>query len=425
LIEIEFGYTSILDHYYRKVDRARVLEGARSGIEGYLRARGIAHPHVARIVPRADGRGDVPAIEQRIGVALQRYGARLDVRELVYATIRGELAALHDPYSTFFTKAELGGFTKALGGETFGGIGVEIAVDRDAKRWRIDRVFPGGPADKAGVEAGDEIVAIDDVPLDVDHEDATRARLRGKIGTTVALTIVRNGTQLAAPLRLVRAVVSPPESDARMLPGNVGYLALSAFGDRAAPEVRDGLRTLRAAGMRALVFDLRDDGGGYETQAVRVASLFIAHGPIVAVQQYGKPRVTTTAAPGADLELGIPIVVLVNGNSASGAELVAAALRERAGATLVGTKTFGKGVVQEVFPLPDGSALKVTTARYYTAAGHDIDRVGLVPDIEVEQPGDAAKGVPGRDPQLDRALASFHVPSLSAPSPSPSPAPTP
>jgi carboxyl-terminal processing protease len=143
------------------------------------------------------------------------------------------------------------------------------------------------------------------------------------------------------------------------------------------------------------------------------------------VQQYGKPRVTTTAAPGADLELGIPIVVLVNGNSASGAELVAAALRERAGATLVGTKTFGKGVVQEVFPLPDGSALKVTTARYYTAAGHDIDRVGLVPDIEVEQPGDAAKGVPGRDPQLDRALASFHVPSLSAPSPSPSPAPTP
>jgi carboxyl-terminal processing protease len=188
-----------------------------------------------------------------------------------------------------------------------------------------------------------------------------------------------------------------------MLPRAVGYIGLRIFGERAGEEVRAAALRLDAQGAQALVFDLRNDGGGYESAAVKVADDFIASGPIVAVaENHGKRHVTL--ADGKALPPR-PLVVLVNHDSASGSELVAGALQDRGLARLVGTRTFGKGLVQTMIPLPDGSALKVTTARYFTAGGRDIDRVGVMPDVSVDEPSDAQLGVPGHDPQLDRALA--------------------
>ncbi len=400
LIELEIGHTTLADRYYQHIDPQRLLDGARSGIVAYLHGRGIASPAVAYLHARPDGRGSVPAIEQQIGKAIERYGRRVNARELVYGAIRGELAALHDPYSMFFTKAQLKGFSTALDGETFGGIGVVLANDEATHRWRIDQIFDDGPAARAGVRSGDEIAAVDGQPV---GDIATASvRLRGKTGTSVSLSIVRDAVPLADAIVITRALVSPPNVVSRLLPGGIGYVALRAFDAQAGTELRTALGKLDAQGARATIFDLRGNGGGYESASVHVASLFVARGPIVSIQEnHGKRRITN--ADGNALAPR-PLVVLVNHDSASGSELVTAAIEDHRAGTTVGTQTYGKGLVQSVFPLPDGSALKVTTARYFTPDGHDIDRVGITPDIVVDEPSGSRAGVPGSDPQLDRAI---------------------
>ncbi|MFY9779610.1 MAG: S41 family peptidase [Candidatus Baltobacteraceae bacterium] len=402
LVELELGYTTLSEQYYRQVKPQVLLDGARTGIVAYLRGRGVAAPQVAFMHARPDGRGAVPAIEQQVGKAIERYGSRVDVRQLVYNTIRGEAAALRDPYTVFFTKAQMDGFRTALDGASFGGIGIVLARDDAAGAWRVDQVFEGSPAARAGLEPGDRIAAVDGEPAGGLSSEELRAQLRGKIGTVVHLSVTRGGSPLPQPLALVRASITPPEVTARMLSGNVGYVALRIFGERAGEDVRAAAERLEARGAKALVFDLRNDGGGYESAAVKVAGDFIASGPLVAVaENHGKRRVTM--AGGGALPPR-PLAVLVNHDSASGSELVAAALQDRGLGKLVGTRTFGKGLVQTIVPLPDGAALKVTTARYFTPNGRDIDGIGVIPDDVVDEPADAELGVPGRDPQLDRAL---------------------
>ena len=403
LIETEFGYSTIVEQYQRPVAPQRLLDGARVGLVAYLRSRGIADPRVAVMHARADGRGAVPAIEQQIGLAIQRYGKRVDALALVYAAIRGEVAALHDPYSVFFTAAEVKGFSAAIDGTAFGGIGVQLARDDAHGQWLADTVFDGSPAAKAGLLAGDAIVAVDGTSLTGLDNAHVEALIRGAIGTVAQLTIVRNGAPLPAPLAITRASVTPPDVTERLLPDGVGYVALRSFSLDAGTKVRDALLRLAKRGARAYVFDLRGDGGGYESAAVHVASDFIPAGPIVANEgRDGKRRVSPADGNAVP---ALPLAVLVDHDSASGSELVAGAIQDRHAGTLVGTRTFGKGVAQTMFELPDGSAIKLTTARYYTAGGRFIDRIGLEPDVVVEQPPGAQMGVPGHDPQLDRALA--------------------
>jgi carboxyl-terminal processing protease len=393
------GYTTIADQYYRDVRPQQLLDGARTGLVAYLRGRGIADPQVALMRARPDGRGVVPAIEQQVGKAIQRYGARVDARSLAYSAIQGELASLHDPYSVFFTKQQLAGFTTALDGATFGGIGVVLAGDATGG-YRADMVFDAGPAARAGVVAGDRIVAVDGQPLEGMSADAVSVRLRGRVGTIVRLDIAHG--ERIGNLSIERAAITPPDVIERLLSGDVGYVALRGFGPAAGAQVHAALARLRSHGARAIVFDLRGNGGGYESSAVRVASAFVPSGAIVITQTNHGHRVITvadgTAAPPQ------PLAVLVDHDSASGSELVTGAVADHGLGTIVGTRTFGKGLVQTMFPLPDGSAMKVTTARYFTPDGRDIDRIGIAPDVAVDEPADAQRGVPGHDPQLDAAL---------------------
>lgn len=403
LVETEFGYTTIVDHYQHPVAVQRILDGARVGLIAYLRSRGIADPQVGAMHAKADGRGAVPAIEQQIGLAIQRYGARVDPLQLVYAAIRGEVAALNDPYSVFFTAADVKGFSAAIDGSAFGGLGVQLAFDDAHKTWLADTVFPESPAAKVGVLAGDALVAVDGTSLIGLDNAHVQALLRGKIGSTAQLSIVRGGAPLPAPLAVVRAAITPPSVTQRLLPGNVGYVALRTFSQDAGTQVRDALLALAKRGARAYVFDLRGNGGGYESAAVHVASAFIATGPIVANE--GRDAKRRIAQADGNAVPALPLVVLVDHDSASGSELVAGAIQDRGAGKLVGVTTFGKGVAQTMFALPDGSAIKLTTARYYTAGGRFIDKTGLTPDVVVEQPAGSQTGVPGHDPQLDRALA--------------------
>ena len=404
LVEVELGYTTIADRAYRNASSVTLLDGARSGMLAYLRSRGVTQPQVGLMRAKPDGRGAVPAIDREIALAIRRYGARVEPRPLAYAIIRGELAALHDPYAVLFTPAELTSFTKALDGERFGGIGAVLLADDAARGWRVDDVFPGSPAEKAGLRGGDLVVAVNATPLAGKPLDA--ALLRGAIGTTVRLTVERGGVELA-PITVARAAVSPPDVQSRLL-GTVGYVALRGFGPTSGVDVRRAVAALDARGATATVLDLRGNGGGYESQAVRVASVFIAAGPVVRIEEPRKRRVEN--ATGGALPAR-PLAVLVDRDSASGSELVAAALRDRGLAVLVGARTFGKGLVQEITPLPDGAALKFTTARYLPPSGRDLDRVGITPDLEIAQPADAQRSVPGRDPQLDAALARLAAPS--------------
>jgi carboxyl-terminal processing protease len=402
LIETEFGYTTITDNYYRNVSPQVLLDGARTGIVAYLRGRGIADPRVGFMHARADGRFAVPAIEQQIGLAIERYGARVNVHDLVAATIAGELGALHDPYSVLFTKAELAKFTTALDGRAFGGIGAELGYDDARKQWRIDEVFPGSPAAAGGVRENDELVAVDGTAVGALDVDALSAKLRGPAGSTVALTIERDGAQLPQPLKLKRAVITPPDVSRRTIAPGIGYVALRTFGPEAGRDVRAALTALVASGDAKIIFDLRGNGGGYESAAVDVASCFV-RGPVVSMIARGGKRIVTDAK-GAPVPISA-LVVLVDGDSASGSELVTGAIRDHHAGTIVGARTFGKGLVQAMFPLPDGSAIKLTTARYFTPDGEDIDRIGIAPNVAVAEPANAQRGVAGADPQLDRALA--------------------
>jgi carboxyl-terminal processing protease len=402
LVETEFGYTTISDQYQQPVAPQRLLDGARVGLVAYLRSRGIAQPNVGMMHAHPDGRGAVPAIEQQIGLAIQRYGTRVSALALVYAAIRGEVAALRDPYSVFFTAKDVKGFSAAIDGTSFGGIGVQLAFDDASKQWRADTVFDGSPAAKAGLRAGDTLAAVDGTSLTGIDNAHIEAMLRGAIGSTVRLTIVRNGAALDAPLVIVRAAVTPPDVTQRLLPDGVGYVALRSFSQDAGTKVREALLALAKQGARAYVFDLRGNGGGYESAAVHVASAFIASGPIVSnAGRDGKRRVSDADGNAVPK---LPLAVLVDHDSASGSELVAGAIQDRHAGTLIGTRTFGKGVAQTMFQLPDGSAIKLTTARYYTAGGRFIDKIGLQPDVPVDEPAGSQPGVPGADPQLDRAL---------------------
>ncbi len=216
------------------------------------------------------------------------------------------------------------------------------------------------------------------------------------------ITVSRNGAALD-PIALVRRAIVPPDVTGRVLEGGIGYVRLRSFGAQSAKQLDAVLARLRAGNAHAFVLDLRANGGGYRDDAIAVASHFV-HGTIVTTQERGSAPAVFAAKSTTPL-LGAPLAVLVDGNTASAAEIVAAAVQDAHAGTVIGAKTFGKGLVQETFPLPDGGAIKLTTAQYRTPAGRDIDRVGITPDVVVAQSADAHPGEAGSDPQLDRALA--------------------
>ncbi|HUY11532.1 MAG TPA: S41 family peptidase, partial [Candidatus Dormibacteraeota bacterium] len=226
--------------------------------------------------------------------------------------------------------------------------------------------------------------------------------LRGKIGTNVTLTIERDGAMLPNPIVLTRAKIHQITVFDKMLPGKIGYLALTVFGATTGDEVSVALSRLLKEGARAFVLDLRDNGGGYLEAAVAVSSKFIADGPIVSIETTGK-HIDTLEANGTAIS-PVPVAVLVNGNTASASEITTAALKESGTAVIIGSKTFGKGVVQTIFPLHDGGAVKITTARYLTPEYHYINHKGIIPNIVLKENKGARYGVPARDVQLRRAI---------------------
>jgi len=399
VIALEIGYTTVIARYYRPVDPVVLLGGARTGIVAYLRGRGVTDPRVPLAPAHADKYEAENAIDRDVALTLVRYAPRVVTADLVRNTIAGELGALHDPYSVIFPPRAYKQFVGFLDGRPSGGIGAELDVDPDTHAVRVVDVFPGSPAAQAGVRPGDVLTSIDGAPPPAGTPGAVALALRGPAGTRVQLGVARAGAPPLS-LTLTRRAIVAPDVTGRRLPDGIGYVRLRSFGAQSPQQLSAVLTALHGA--RAYVLDLRGDGGGYRDAAVAIAGRFV-HGVVVTTQERGAPAQTFRAPD--DPPLGAPLAVLVDGDTASAAEILAGAIQDAHAGTLIGTTTFGKGLVQETFPLPDGGAIKLTTARYRTPSGRDIEGVGITPDVVVTEPADARLALPGGDPQLDRAIA--------------------
>lgn len=312
------------------------------------------------------------------------YVEPVDTERLVHGAIRGMLGSL-DPHTTYLDPDEFAMLRNDAEGH-FAGIGVEVGV-RDG--WLIVLgVLPESPAERAGLLPGDRFLVIEDRDArDMRLQDAIRL-MRGEVGTVVRVTLRREGEPADLRMELRRGYVSVDAVSSLLLPDGVLYVRLYTFSDNTTPSLREAIDAAlrqRPEGLTGVVLDLRNNGGGLLHQAVLVSDEFLETGVIVTTRGRGGALLQESTARTAGTRPNWPMVVLVNGLTASASEIVAGALRDHERALIVGTRTFGKGSVQNVIELPDGSAMKLTVARYYTPSGRSIQAEGIMPDIEVAQ----------------------------------------
>jgi carboxyl-terminal processing protease len=313
------------------------------------------------------------------------YVEAIDEKKLIYGAAKGMVRTL-DPHSAFLTPEEFADLRADTDGE-FGGVGLQIDSEDDALVVRD--VLADTPAERAGLEVGDRIVAIDGVSTEGKDSDDLVAKLRGRPGTQVVVTIIRPGSAGASrrDVTVVREIIKVKAVEWAVLADGVGYVRIKQFQERTATELGDALIAIekQQGKLAGLVLDLRGNPGGLLDQSVQVADLFLDGGIIVTTRGRGGKALDEETAKAAGTWSGFPMVVLMNGSSASASEIVAGALQDHGRALIVGTRSYGKGSVQSIIPLDDGSGLKITVARYYTPSGRSIQEKGITPDLEVEQ----------------------------------------
>jgi carboxyl-terminal processing protease len=410
--ELLASYAYLVANFYQRVNREVVLEAAHASLIAYLKSQGIKSPTLTPAHVGSDDGANVRDLQREVADAVTAYGSKVPSTKITYAAIAGVIGSVHDKYTTFLDPKAFAELNEGLDGSSFGGVGLSYSIDDATKNIRVENVIIDGPSDRAGIRNDDQITTINGqpvkdiiagAPLDV-QQSRIQKQLRGDPGTRVTLTVVRAGASLT-PITITRETIKQPSVFAKMLPNGIGYTQLSVFGQNTGAELTAALSRLQAQGAKALVLDLRYNGGGYLNAAIDVSSKFIATGPIVTVQsRAGRSTeydAENTAIPPR------PLAVLVNNFTASASEITAGAIQDSGVGTLIGTKTYGKGVVQTIFPLRDGSAVKITTARYFTPNGRDINTVGITPQIEaaIPQGSKIRPGYPDEDPQLARAIA--------------------
>lgn len=329
-----------------------------------------------------------------------------DTQARTYGAIRGSMALLDDPYTFFVEPVAREQERQSLQG-TFGGIGATLSRPEEGGPIILEPI-PGNPAELAGIEFGDELLAVDDTAVTPEMTVADVANLiRGEKGTSVRLTVRHPGHNEPAEIEIERGDILIPSVSYRALPEDprVGYIQLTRFSGESGNEMRQALEDLLAQDAAGLILDLRGNGGGLLDAAVSVADLFLDEGPALYQQSRGeKERVYNTTDD--TLAPDLPLIVLVDGGTASAAEILAGALQDRGRAELAGSsRTFGKGSVQLVFDLSDGSSVHVTSSRWYTPDHHQLDREGLEPDVMVVVTQDDIDN--GRDAVLNQALSEL------------------
>jgi len=331
--------------------------------------------------------------------------------ELTYGAIRGMLTTVNDPYTRFMDPKEFKDFNSDNEGR-FAGIGATLVMSEipaletktgegthapvvcpvcgtvitNGKYYRVSVVepLPGSPAKAAGVQAGDFILKVDDAATDGLNVGEVADKIRGPEGSKVTLTLGRKGIEKPLVLSITRAQIEVPATEHKILDGNIGYLRLLQFNEKTAGETRTALTDFNTANVRGVVLDLRNNPGGLLTECIRIASMMLPDKDKVIVSTKDRAGEVEKFTHTERTIFDKPLVVLVNKGSASASEILSGAIKDYKRGTIIGESTFGKGLVQTVLRLSDGSAMAITTAHYYTPAGHDIHKIGVMPDVAVE-----------------------------------------
>ena len=306
---------------------------------------------------------------------------KIDKKILLQGAVKGMLESLDDPHSNYFTKSELESFKEDLKG-TYVGVGM-VVQKRVNEPLTVVSPIEDGPAFKVGVKPKDKIIAIDgEATYKLTSEESVK-KLKGEPNTKVKVTVYREATKETKDIEIERAVVELKYVKHRMLDDKIGYLRLTQFVENVYPDVKKAMEDLQKNNMKALVFDLRSNPGGALDQAIKISSMFLKEGRVVSVKsKEGAEQVSNREGKYYG---DFPLVILINGGSASASEIVAGAIKDNKRGILVGEKSFGKGSVQTLIPLPDGDGMKLTIAKYYTPSGISIHGKGIEPDVVVEE----------------------------------------
>ena len=366
---------------------------------------GVLVAEAAGALPHASTYAKLGVFARVLAYIENNYVEDVDRDKLLYGAVNGMVATL-DPHTTFMPPDRYRALKEDTDG-SYAGIGLE--TERRGAQLMVVAPIDGTPAAKAGIHAGDRIASIDDIPTaGMDYGEALQ-RMRGAKGTKVRLLVERTGWTAPREFTLTRELIHVVAVEGRLLSPGLGYVRVKTFQehtDKALDEALDRLTDKAHGGLKGLVLDLRNNPGGLLDQAVRVADLFLDKGLIVRTRGKGGRLLEEEHARPRGTRSGFPMVVLVDGGTASASEIVAGALQDHRRAVIMGTQTFGKGSVQTIIELDDGSALKLTVARYYTPSGRSIQESGIRPDLLVEprDPSRAAASDRQREKDLERHL---------------------
>ena len=374
---------------------------------GYFAGRTLyqafAEKNAAEGVKAQDGIS-MPLSMQKIGVLEEMiddyYLEETDGAAMEEGLYRGLVAALGDPYSVYYSAEELVELQEKTAGIYYG-IGARVSLDTDTGLAKIVGVISGAPAEEAGLMAGDLIYLVDGSSVQGMDLESIVAKVKGEEGTKVHLTVIREGADDYLEFDIERRKLDNDTVSYEMLEEGIGYIQIQEFDDVTVDQFADALATCKGSGMKGLILDLRGNPGGNLSTVCEISRRILPKGMIVYTEdKYGKREEYTCDG---EHPLGMPLVVLVDANSASASEILAGAIKDYGIGTLVGTTTFGKGIVQRILKLSDGSAVKLTVSKYYTPNGNNIHEIGIVPDIEV--PFEAGPyQEDGTDNQLNRAI---------------------
>lgn len=328
----------------------------------------------------------------------KNFDGQLSEADLIKGLKDGLVSATGDRYTEYLDPEEAKDFNGDLNG-TFSGVGARLMQDEN-DMVMVETPLAGYPAEKAGLKAKDIIIAINGESAEELSVSEAVEKIRGEEGTKVKLTVIRDKKE-QLDFEITRATISIPSVESK-IEGNVGYLQVSRFDDSTGELARKAAREFKAAGVKGVVLDLRNNPGGVVDAAVALSGVWLPDGKVVLQEKRDGVTIRTYDSEGPAILDGVPTVVLINEGSASASEITAGALKDNGAATLVGEKSFGKGSIQTLEDLPNGGVLKVTIARWFTPGGKNIDKEGIEPDRKVSRSADDIKS--GKDPQRDAAI---------------------
>ena len=306
----------------------------------------------------------------------------IDESKLEEGAVKGYVEGLGDEYTEYIPADEMEEYTENITGN-FVGIGIYMVADSSSNRVVVYYPIPNSPAEKAGIKAGDQIISVDGTEYTSDDFNSIADYIKGEAGTTVKLEIERNGERMSFEIKREKINTNPITTE--ILENNIGYLKLPSFDEGTASDFEEKVKELQQKGAKSIIIDLRNNGGGIVNEATDIADMLLEKGKTIISTTDNKDKKEITYSKN-DAKFTMPVVVLVNSNSASASEILACSLQDNERAKIVGTKTFGKGIIQTLLSLNDGSGLKITTEEYYTPKGTTIHKVGIVPDEVVTLP---------------------------------------